>query len=186
MKNRLTLISRSAVIAVAISVAAFAAAATAPAPKKDAAPAQAAPAKGKPNGAAEVSAADKKFMMKAAKGGMMEVAMGQMAADKAQSAEVKKIGKMMIADHTKANNELMALAKARGVVLSAPPKMGGWKSDKDYLAMMAMDHEKDLAEFRNEAQNGKDPEVKQFANKTSAVIQRHLERVKGVQGKMKS
>ena len=159
-------------------------AATAPAtvlfPRKTAA---AAPAAGKTSA---LSAADKKFIMAAAKGGMMEVAMGQMAADKAQSLEVKKIGKMMVTDHTTANSELMAIAKARGVALNEKPTMGAWKSDKEYLAMMAKDHQKDLAEFQNEAQNGNDPELKKFASKTSAVIQRHLERVKGVQGKMKS
>ncbi len=116
----------------------------------------------------------------------MEVEMGQMASEKAQSPEVKKIGKMMVTDHTTANSELMAIAKARGVALNEKPAMGAWKSDKEYLAMMAKDHQKDLAEFQNEAQNGNDPELKKFASKTSAVIQRHLERVKGVQGKMKS
>src|SRR5689334_7055964 len=39
-----------------------------------------------------VSSADKKFVQNAAKGGMMEVAMGREAASKAQSSDVKQFG----------------------------------------------------------------------------------------------
>src|SRR5947207_12224219 len=64
------------------------------------------------------SAKDKAFMKEAAQGGMMEVEMGKMAQQKGKSADVKKIGGTMVADHTKANNELMGIAKKKGVDLS--------------------------------------------------------------------
>ncbi len=51
--------------------------------------------------------------------------------------------------------------------------------------MMVKDHEKDLAEFQKEAKEGADPEVKKFAEKTSEVIQKHLEMVKDLDGKVK-
>src|SRR4051812_10606067 len=53
-----------------------------------------------------LSAADKKFVENAAKGGMMEVAMGRTAAQRGQNNDVKQFGARMVADHTKANNEL--------------------------------------------------------------------------------
>ena len=62
------------------------------------------PAPGAKSGAATapLSAQDKNFMMSAAKGGAMEVHMGEMAAKQGQSAEVKKLGSEMAAAHTKA------------------------------------------------------------------------------------
>ncbi len=42
-----------------------------------------------------LSAKDKTFMKKAAKGGMMEVAMGKMAEQNAQSDDVKSFGRQM-------------------------------------------------------------------------------------------
>lgn len=135
------------------------------------------------------SAKDKSFMKEAAQGGMMEVEMGKMAQQKGKSAEVKKIGSTMVADHTKANNELMAIAKKKGLDLSKEKpqshSMGDANFDKDYINMMVKDHEKDLSAFQAEAKNGTDAEVKGFASKTSAVIKKHLDMVKAAQGKLK-
>ena len=138
---------------------------------------------------ASLSAKDKSFMEEAAKGGMMEVDMGKMAQQKGKSEDVKKIGGRMVADHSKANNELMAIAKKKGVDLSKvkAPKhsMGDANFDKDYINMMVKDHEKDLAAFQAEAKNGSDADVKAFASKTSGVIQKHLALVKSAQAKLK-
>jgi putative membrane protein len=138
---------------------------------------------------AALSDRDKSFMKEAAQGGMMEVEMGKVAQQKGKSADVKKIGGTMVADHTKANNELMAIAKKKGVDLSKEkPKshsMGDANFDKEYIDMMVKDHEKDLSAFQAEAKNGSDADVKGFASKTSAVIKKHLDLVKAAQGKLK-
>jgi len=141
-----------------------------------------------PAAAPALSAKDKSFMKEAAMGGMMEVDMGKMAQQKGKSPEVKKIGDTMVADHTKANNELMGIAKKKGVDLSKEkPKshsMGDANFDKDYINMMVKDHEKDLAAFQAEAKDGSDADVKAFASKTSAVIKKHLDMVKAAQAKI--
>jgi putative membrane protein len=182
MKNQLTLLSRLTVVTlIGLSFGVSAQGAqkkteSSPSPSKS-------PAK------AELSAKDQAFMKEAAKGGMMEVEMGKMAQSKGKSADVKKIGSTMVADHTKANNELMAIAKKKGVDLSkekpANHSIGDANFDKDYIAMMVKDHEKDLSAFQAEAKNGTDAEVKAFASKTSAVIKKHLDTVKAAQGKLK-
>jgi putative membrane protein len=130
-----------------------------------------------------VSMKDRAFMRDAAKGGMMEVAMGRMAEQNASNADVKKFGAHMVADHGKANSELKSLAKSKGVDLPAEKDAGKWKSDKDYVDMMVKDHEKDLADFEKEAKDGSDAAVKRFAAKTSSVIRKHLEMVKDLQAK---
>jgi putative membrane protein len=132
-----------------------------------------------------LSAADKSFMMNAAKGGMMEVEWGKIAAQNGQNADVKKFGNTMVADHSKANNQLMALAAKKGVKLKTEKVKGKWTSDKDYMAMMVKDHEKDWAEFQNEAKGGSDPDLKKWAADTSKVIQGHLKMAKQTQAKLK-
>ena len=138
---------------------------------------------------APLSAKDKSFMKDAAQGGMMEVEMGKMAQQEGKSADVKKIGGTMVADHTKANNELMGIAKKKGVDLSKDkPKMKHLNDanfDKEYIDAMVKDHEEDLAAFQAEAKNGSHADVKAFASKTSAVIKKHLDMVKAAQAKLK-
>src|SRR5437660_10132053 len=143
------------------------------------------PAKGAAKAATKLSAADKTFMMNAAKGGMMEVEWGKLAAQKGQNTDVKKFGNRMVTDHSKANSELMALAKEEGVALPGAKSPGKWKSDKDYMDMMVKDHQGDLAEFQKEAQGGSDPDLKAFAAKYSKVVQQHLDLAKQTQSKLK-
>src|SRR6184192_4016484 len=103
-----------------------------------------------------LSAADKAFIKDAAKGGMMEVAMGRVAEQHATDSEVKNFGARMVKDHGKANDELKALAKQESVELPAEKGPGNWKSDKDYMGQMVKDHEQDLAAFEKEAKEGGD------------------------------
>jgi len=121
-----------------------------------------------------LSAADKKFVENAAKGGMMEVAMGKVAAKQAQSSEVKKFGSRMVSDHSKANSELKGIAKKKGLTLPAEPAAENFTSDANYMAMMVKDHEKDLSEFQKEARSGSDADLKAFADKTAKVVSEHL------------
>src|SRR5713101_5859747 len=151
----------------------------------DAPKASPSPAKGAAKAAGKMSAADKTFMMNAAKGGMMEVKWGKLAAQNGQSADVKKFGNRMVTDHSKANSELMALAKEEGVSLPGAKSPGKWKSDKDYMDMMVKDHQADLAEFQKQAQSGTDPDLKAFAGKYSKVVQQHLDLAKQTQSKLK-
>jgi putative membrane protein len=135
--------------------------------------------------ASKLSAADKTFMMNAAKGGMMEVEWGKLAAQNAQNADVKKFGNRMVTDHSKANSELMALAKEEGVSLPAAKSPGKWKSDKDYMDSMVKDHQADLAEFQKEAQSGTDPDLKAFAAKGAKMVSAHLKLAQETQSKLK-
>jgi len=138
-----------------------------------------------PTGGSSLSEKDKSFMKKAAKGGRMEVAMGQVAEQKGQSEDVKSFGKRMVTDHSKANDELKSIASKKGVELPSKEHTAKWTSDKAYIDMMVKDHEKDLAEFKEEASSGSDPDVKKFADDTAKVVQEHLDAVKEIQGKLK-
>jgi putative membrane protein len=170
----------AAIVAGAIgSTAIVFAANPSPAPKAD----------DKKNPPTQLDNKDRDFMMEAAKGGMAEVEMGRMAEQKGQSAEVKKIGQTMVSDHSKANNELMALASKKGLKLDTShkmnPKFEGPNFDQDYLNDMVKDHQKDIAAFENEAKNGADPDVKSWAGKTLPTLKKHLKMVQDAQAKLK-
>ncbi|MGH9943034.1 MAG: DUF4142 domain-containing protein [Pyrinomonadaceae bacterium] len=134
-----------------------------------------------------VSSEDRKFMMMAAAGGMAEVEMGKLALERATSADVKTYAQKMIDDHTKANEELMGIAQAKGVALPAGPdekhmkmlekmrQLSGAEFDRQYVMMAGhKDHEKMEKLFRDETRKGRDAEVKAFAAKTLPVVQEHL------------
>ena len=131
-----------------------------------------------------LSAKDKAFMKKAATGGIMEVSMGKLAEEKAINEDVKSFGKRMVSDHGKANDELKKIASDKSVTLPTKEPTGKWSSDKAYMNMMVKDHEKDLAEFKEEANSGSDPDVKKFADDTAKVIQEHLDLAKETQSKL--
>jgi len=135
--------------------------------------------------ASTLSSADKAFIKDAAKGGMMEVAMGRVAEKNASDSEVKNFGARMVKDHSKANEDLKAIAKEENVGWPAEKEAGKWKSDKDYMDAMVKDHEKDLAAFEKEAKNGSDPKVKNFADKTAKTVREHLEMAKEIDAKLK-
>ncbi|WP_353062541.1 DUF4142 domain-containing protein [Tunturibacter psychrotolerans] len=141
---------------------------------------------------------DKIFLRKAAQGGMAEVKLGQLAAQKASGDDVKAFGQKMVDDHTKLNNEMAPIADSMGVRL---PKdlnkedqaeydklnaLSGNNFDMEYLAFMVKDHHKDLREFRQEAASTTDPTLQLAVANATKVIHEHtmmvdrLAREKGV------
>ena len=171
MKTKITIVSQFCVFILtvaALSVAGVAMAQDAPAAKSS-----------------SLSVKDKTFMKKATKGGMMEVAMGNLAEQNGQSEDVKSFGKRMVTDHSKANDELKSIASKKGVQLPSKEPTTKWSSDNAYMDAMVKDHEKDLAEFQEEAKSGSDPDVKKFAEDTAKMVQEHLELAKETQSKLK-
>jgi putative membrane protein len=139
---------------------------------------------------------DHMFVVKAAQGGMAEVKLGNLAKQNGGSDAVKGFGDKMVTDHSQANEELRQLAQQKGITLpsdvnSKDKKINkmlaskqGSDFDKAYIHDMVKDHEADVAEFRNEAENGKDPEVKAWAQKTLPVLEQHLATAKQVAGQV--
>jgi putative membrane protein len=132
---------------------------------------------------------DKTFLRKAARGGLAEVKLGQLASEKAGSEDVKTFGHKMVDDHTALNDEMAPIADSMGVrvpktldkddqaeydKLSA---LSGADFDTEYLTVMVKDHHKDLHEFRLEAANTQDPTLKSAVEKGEKVIHEHLQMV---------
>jgi putative membrane protein len=134
---------------------------------------------------ADLSAADRKFIQKAAVGGMAEVQVAQLAEQKTQDPAVKAFAEKMIADHTPNNEQLVKLAQSKGITPPADldsmhqkqmtklQSLSGKKFDTTYLKGQEKDHAMMLKTFEAEAKNGHDPDLKQFAQTTIPVIEEH-------------
>ena len=66
-------------------------------------------------GDAKLSGSDRNFVTTAAEDGHAEVALGKLAQQNGSSPAVKQFGQRMIEDHTKAGNELAAMATKLGM-----------------------------------------------------------------------
>ncbi len=146
----------------------------------------------------QLSAKDKAFVKKAAQGGLEEVELGKMVAEKAKSQDVKDYAQKMVDDHTKANDELKSLAQQKGLTLPTDmdaqgkavkarlEKLSGEQLDRAYMQSMVKDHTKDVSEFKQESTMAKDSDVKSFAGKTLPTLQEHLKMAKQVASKENS
>ncbi len=142
--------------------------------------------------AKHMTASDRMFIRKAAEGGEAEVELGKLAQEKAASPEVKQFGERMVNDHSKANDQLKEVVQKEGVTLPTKldakdaatkarlEKLSGEAFDRAYMKDMVADHTKDVREFKNEAKNGKDPDVKNFAAQTAPTLEDHLKEAKNI------
>jgi len=161
------------------------------------APAQQAPAQ-KDQGKGGLAAADRKFVMEAARGGLAEVELGKLAAEKGSADAVKQFGKRMADDHAKAAAELKDFADKKGMTLPTDldpkhkqlrdrlAKLTGADFDRAYANEMVKDHKKDVADFKREAKGAKDPDLKAWAGKTLPTLEDHLKAAQDMQAQVKS
>lgn len=146
---------------------------------------------GAPNSAQEIS--ERAFISKALEGGMAEVQLGQLAQQKSQSNDVKQFAAKMVNDHGQMGEKwLKPVAQQMGINEPSGPskkdkkeleKLQGLSAqdfDREYITMMVKDHQKDLKEFKEEANAAQDPNVKQIADKGSQVIQQHLQLIEQI------
>jgi putative membrane protein len=148
------------------------------------------------SGSSQLSVADKTFIKKAAEGGMAEVELGKLAAEKGSSEDVKKFGQRMVDDHSKANEQLKQVASSKGVDVPSDlnakdkatkerlSKLSGAQFDKAYMANMVRDHQQDVAEFRKESKMAKDSDVKSFASQTLPTLEDHLKEARSIAPKV--
>ncbi|MFP3833574.1 DUF4142 domain-containing protein [Chryseobacterium sp. SIMBA_028] len=140
---------------------------------------------------------DRKFANAAAKGGMMEVMAGKLASQNATNSAVKKLGEMMVEDHTKANEELKQWASKTAYTLPTSLDKDQQKTyddlkakkgadfDRMYTDIMVKDHEKTIADFKQEVTDGSESSLKNFATKTLPTLDHHLMESKKVKDVVK-
>jgi putative membrane protein len=145
------------------------------------------PAAGAKAASHTVSDSDRTFMTNAAGSGLYEVEVSKMAAQKTESADVRNFAEMLVSHHTKANDELKALAASKSVEL--PKEMPADKKnkmqilekgtgrafDRDFIKEVGIsDHQKDIRQFEMASRSAKDADLKSWATKTLPTLKQHL------------
>jgi len=135
---------------------------------------------------------DEDFVMKASSAGMFEVQSSEMAPAQATSEAVKKFAKQMIDDHTKANRELLDLAakkkfpvatrmlKPHADVASKLTAAKGADFDAQYIKAQVAAHDEAVKLFEGQAKNGKDADLKAWAEKTLPTLKEHQRMAQGL------
>jgi putative membrane protein len=143
-------------------------------------------------GTSSLARADRRFIEKAAQGGVEEVELATLAQQRAASEPVKQFAARMVEDHGKTNEELRQLAAARSLQWPAGVDRAGQREvqhlgtlsgadfDRSYMRMMVADHRKTVANFQQAAKSAQDAEVKAFASRTLPTLQAHLEQAQRV------
>lgn len=129
------------------------------------------------------------FVKKAALDGMTEVQLGKIAASKAQDDKVKEFAERMVADHSKANDELASIAKKKGLTLPTTldaehqsmvqslNAKSGKAFDSAYSEHMEAAHAKAVALFQG-AVTSSDADLAAFAKQTLPTLEQHKQMAK--------
>ena len=123
---------------------------------------------------------------------MFEIQSAELAAQKAQSAEVKSFAAQLRTDHEKSTADLKTAAASSNVTVAPAmdeEKQGmldklkaasGADFDRQFVEIQKAAHENALNLLQNYASSGDNPALKDFAAKASKVVQGHLDHANGM------
>jgi len=146
----------------------------------------------------QFSSSDYKFAKEAARGGMFEVNLGNMAAANSKNTAVQQFGQHMVADHGKAGHDLEQIASRKGASLPSQlttrqqrevdhlAKLSGPEFDRAYTSLMVKAHKADEKAFKKESEEAQDPDLKNFAATTLTMVQEHLKMAQDLEGSVKN
>jgi putative membrane protein len=157
--------------------------------------AQATPAASKNTANADIKQ-DSRFIREFTSDNMLEVSLGKLAEQKAQSADVKQFGQRMDTDHTKLENDWMNAATKSGLTFKAGmgarhrakvdrlQKLSGQEFDKAYMTEAIRDHKDDIDYFQREGQTVHSSQVRDLVSSTLPILQDHFKQAKEVGAKV--
>ncbi|WP_083896947.1 DUF4142 domain-containing protein [Azospirillum sp. B506] len=141
---------------------------------------------------------DMNFAEKAAISDMFEIQAGKQAQDRAKEQGVKQFGSHMVSDHTKTSDAMKTMAQQKSITLPARldsehqqklDKLRGLKGDQfdaAYLQGQMDAHQTAVTLFRQQAETGKDADLKRFAEQTLPTLEQHLRQVRDLRPAMAS
>jgi putative membrane protein len=160
-------------------------------------------APGKPGDkAAKLGDADVKIVAHLNHVNKMEIDLGKLA-QKSGTEAVKNYGSTLVSDHQSANKELLAFTKMRKLAtipadkpetdedkqahkdmqtkMANLKKLKGAEFDREFLTMMAADHDKELAKIDVAMGSAADPDLKTLLTGVKPVLQRHADQARDLQ-----
>ncbi len=130
------------------------------------------------------------FVEDASAKGIAEVEAARLAEEKGTASDVKTFAAMMLKDHTQANDKLKALAASKKLEVSSDAdlidkakamilELRGAKSfDQAYANNQVNAHEAAVKLFTNYAKDGKDAELRTYAEQTLPTLKTHLQKAR--------
>jgi putative membrane protein len=130
---------------------------------------------------------DQSFLHNTFESNLAQVKMGQLAAQKSQSDDVKQFGQKMVQIHTQLDNQLEPVAKHLGVNQPKSPSkkdkqeiakleaLSGPQFDAAFIQVMTKDQQSNLKDFNTEEKDGRDPTAQKAAQLDEPVLQQHLQ-----------
>lgn len=140
---------------------------------------------------------DAEFAVDAADDGIFEVEAGKLAAQRAASPRVQEFARMMVVDHTKASEELRALAGDKGIALPDVmseerqekyydlDRKSGAEFDRQYMDLMVDAHKEAVELFERIADRGESLEIRDWAASKVPVLQHHLEEAERIRDSLR-
>ena len=137
------------------------------------------------------------FIIQASIGNLQEIQIAKLALQRSTNSEVKSFANQMIADHGKAQAQLMQLVRTRNFqipkeAMDTPvddmmlKNLPAKDFDRIYVHMMVPDHRQTVQRFEKYALTGKDPDVKSFAKQTLPTLKEHLNAITTIDDSMKN
>ncbi|RTQ50680.1 DUF4142 domain-containing protein [Hymenobacter gummosus] len=128
---------------------------------------------------------DPTFMLTAASSNMLEIQMGQLAAQKSTNADVKSFGQMMVQHHGRASQDWQAVATPLSIsmpttlmpvhqaMMDKVMNKSGKDFDEAYMDAMETAHKLDVAMFEVKSRGAQTPAVQSFATKSLPMLRSH-------------
>ncbi len=132
------------------------------------------------------------FLKKAAEMQEAQIALGQLAAQRATNIRVKNFGEEMILVHRVLSLELRELTGPRGVQLSMElddehkrvlkklAQLSGYAFDGNYMEQIMGDHQNHVNEFEENMHKVDDAEVLRWAHKALPTLRAHIEEARWI------
>ena len=129
---------------------------------------------------------DTEFAVDIADGSMLEIKLGELAQTQGSSAKVKELGRLMVEEQTKVNEELRSLAGRKNISLPLTMSEKSQKKyndlaektgadfDKAFAKAMVKRHRDVIALFQREAETGSDNELRGWASGKLPELQHNL------------
>jgi putative membrane protein len=129
--------------------------------------------------------AEQIFVNEAERINLAEIRFGQLALQKGSTPQIRQLAQTMIDDYKLAHGRLQQVAASEGLMLPkqlSPEqqatyqqllKLKGSDFDDAYLDQLQSDQVMTSSLYEDEAQNGRDPQLRAFAQSTLPSLQRH-------------
>lgn len=133
-----------------------------------------------------LNSSEQDFLKKASQGNQAEIELAQLAMKKSDNSQVKQLAQKIMNDHQNNEQQLQQLASKDNLNLPTNPddqaaqekskleNLSGSQFDQQYVSYLVQEHQKDINEFQNQANQAQNSSVKNYAQNTLPKLQEHL------------